>query len=113
MQSGSARWLRKLPNVEVFARMLAAAGVERLVDVHELPISRRRGFPRPRFLPRYPTLALNTYIFDPWGTPRRFAIYTSLATWKLVGTLTNSFYYANDKTSFATLMHSFERSLPP
>ena len=31
-------------DVEVFARMLAAAGVERLVDVRELPISRRRGF---------------------------------------------------------------------
>ena len=31
-------------DVEAFARMLADAGVERLVDVRELPISRRRGF---------------------------------------------------------------------
>jgi uncharacterized protein (DUF488 family) len=31
-------------DVEVFAQMLANAGVERLVDVRELPISRRRGF---------------------------------------------------------------------
>jgi hypothetical protein len=31
-------------SVEDFARLLAGAGVERLVDVRELPISRRRGF---------------------------------------------------------------------
>lgn len=31
-------------SVDDFARMLADAGVERLVDVRELPISRRRGF---------------------------------------------------------------------
>lgn len=31
-------------SVEDFARLLASAGVERLVDVRELPISRRRGF---------------------------------------------------------------------
>lgn len=34
----------KYRDVEIFARMLADAGVERLVDVRELPISRRRGF---------------------------------------------------------------------
>lgn len=31
-------------SVEDFARLLANSGVERLVDVRELPISRRRGF---------------------------------------------------------------------
>lgn len=31
-------------SVEDFARLLASSGVERLVDVRELPISRRRGF---------------------------------------------------------------------
>lgn len=31
-------------SVEDFARLLANAGVERLIDVRELPISRRRGF---------------------------------------------------------------------
>jgi hypothetical protein len=31
-------------SVEDFARLLSGAGVERLVDVRELPISRRRGF---------------------------------------------------------------------
>lgn len=31
-------------SVEDFARLLARAGVERLIDVRELPISRRRGF---------------------------------------------------------------------
>ena len=31
-------------DVDEFARMLADAGVERLIDVRELPLSRRRGF---------------------------------------------------------------------
>jgi uncharacterized protein (DUF488 family) len=31
-------------SVQGFARMIAQAGVERLIDVRELPISRRRGF---------------------------------------------------------------------
>jgi hypothetical protein len=31
-------------SVDDFARLIAASGVERLVDVRELPISRRRGF---------------------------------------------------------------------
>jgi len=31
-------------SVEDFARLLSGAGVERLIDVRELPISRRRGF---------------------------------------------------------------------
>ncbi len=34
----------KYRDIDVFARLLADAGVERLIDVRELPISRKRGF---------------------------------------------------------------------
>ncbi|HSS04023.1 MAG TPA: DUF488 domain-containing protein [Solirubrobacterales bacterium] len=47
--SSSSLWIGSIGyenyrSVEDFARLLADSGVERLVDVRELPISRRRGF---------------------------------------------------------------------
>lgn len=48
-EAGAQLWVgsvgyEKHRDVDVFARLVADAGVERLIDVRELPISRKRGF---------------------------------------------------------------------
>ena len=59
-------------DVEVFVRMLADAGVERLVDVRELPISRRRGFAKTALSVALSEVGVEYLHLRSMGNPKEF-----------------------------------------
>jgi hypothetical protein len=65
-------------SVEDFARLLAGAGVERLVDVRELPISRRRGFAKSALAAALAEESIEYLHLRCMGNPKEFrALYKS------------------------------------
>lgn len=59
-------------SVEDFARLLADSGVERLVDVRELPISRRRGFAKSALAAALAEEAIEYVHLRSMGNPKEF-----------------------------------------
>lgn len=59
-------------SVEDFARLLAGAGVERLIDVRELPISRRRGFAKTALGEALAEQAVEYVHLRSMGNPKEF-----------------------------------------
>jgi len=59
-------------SVEDFARLLAGAGVERLVDVRELPISRRRGFAKSALAAALAVESIEYLHLRCMGNPKKF-----------------------------------------
>lgn len=68
---GSAGYERYKDNRE-FARALAEAGVERLVDVRELPISRRRGYGKSALLAAMANAGVEYVHVRALGNPKPF-----------------------------------------
>lgn len=58
--------------VEDFARLLSQAGVERLIDVRELPISRRRGFAKTALAEALAEQGVEYMHLRGMGNPKKF-----------------------------------------
>lgn len=59
-------------DVDLFAAMVASAGVERLVDVRELPISRKRGFAKTALSEALERAGVEYLHLKSLGNPKRF-----------------------------------------
>jgi uncharacterized protein (DUF488 family) len=59
-------------DVDAFARVLADAGVERLIDVRELPISRKRGFAKTALSEALATAGVEYVHLRALGNPKEF-----------------------------------------
>jgi uncharacterized protein (DUF488 family) len=68
---GSVGYERYKRNAD-FARRLAAAGVERLIDVRELPISRRRGFAKTALAEAMAAVGIDYVHLKALGNPKPF-----------------------------------------
>jgi hypothetical protein len=75
--SGAALWVGSVGyenyrDVNVFARVLADAGVERLIDVRELPISRKRGFAKTALSEALASAGVEYVHLRALGNPKEF-----------------------------------------